>query len=167
MSGANGDNLDFLVRLSDRWAKKREEEAATMCAKRTPTEEEIDRAMVIGKWFFGWTDKTGPCPIGCMDEHWHKKLCALFEWIAVLETEASKPNAEHEARAVASRAPCSCSHCLGKGYIHIVEHAWQTGPEAMEEPPTEPCPKCNGSGSANSVIDMTSEREKERGADSP
>ncbi len=98
MSAANGDNLDFLVRLSDRWAKKREEEAATMCAKRTPTEEEIDRAMVIGKWFFGWTDKTGPCPIGCMDEHWHKKLCALFEWIAVLETETSKPNVAGQPR---------------------------------------------------------------------
>ena len=68
-----------------------------MCANRTPTEEEIDRAMVIGKWFFGWTDKTGPCPIGCMDEHWHKKLCALFEWIAVLETESSKPNARGES----------------------------------------------------------------------
>jgi hypothetical protein len=88
--------------LSDHWAKKREEEAATMCAKRTLTEEEIERAMVIGKWFFGWTDKTGPCPIGCTDEYWHKKLCALFEWIAVLETEASKGFSPEEQKCIAS-----------------------------------------------------------------
>ena len=77
---------------NERWAKKREEEAATMCAKRTPTNEETDRAMVIGKWFCGWTDETGPCPINVASGHWGKKLCALCEWIAVLETEASKPN---------------------------------------------------------------------------
>lgn len=92
MSAANGDNLDFFIRLSALWAKKREEEAETMCAKREPTEEEIDRAMVIGTWFCGWTDATGPCPIDLTSGHWGKKLCALFEWIAVLETEASKPN---------------------------------------------------------------------------
>lgn len=92
MGDLSGDNIDFLVRLSDRWLKKREEEAATMCAKRQPTEEEVDRAMVIGDWFFGWTNKTGPCPIGAANEYWSKKLCALFEWIAVLETEASKSN---------------------------------------------------------------------------
>jgi hypothetical protein len=99
MSAANGDNLDFLVWLSDRWSKKREEEAATMCAKREPTEAEIDRAMVIGKWFTGWTDATGPCPISVTNGHWGKKLCALFEWIAVLETEAIKPNAPLESSA--------------------------------------------------------------------
>jgi hypothetical protein len=32
------------------------------------------------------------------DEHWHKKLCALFEWIAVLETETSKPNNSGQPR---------------------------------------------------------------------
>jgi len=116
MSTANGDNLDFLVRLSDRWAKKREEEAATMCAKRTPTKKEINRAIVISKWFFGWTDKTGPCPIGCMDEHWHKKLCALFEWIAVLETEAghvypSCANDKVERCSGSAYAPTLCSAC--------------------------------------------------------
>ena len=77
---------NILLKISELWAKKRAEEAATMCAKRKPTEEEIERAMVIGKWFFGWTDETGPCPIGCMNDYWHKKLCALFEWIAVLES---------------------------------------------------------------------------------
>ena len=85
--------MEALVRISDRWAKLRIEEASTMCAKREPTEEEIDRAMVIGKWFFGWTDETGPCPISGSNEHWHKKLCALFEWIAVLESEFHNPNA--------------------------------------------------------------------------
>ena len=90
--GTNGDSLHCLARRSDRWAKKREEEAETMCAKREPTEAEIDRAMVIGKWFCGWTDATGPCPINVTSGHWGKKLCALFEWIAVLEAEASKPN---------------------------------------------------------------------------
>jgi hypothetical protein len=95
MSEANGNSLDSLVRLSDCWAKKREEEAATMCAKRVLTEEEVDRAMVIGKWFFGWTDTTGPCPIGCTDEHWHKKLCALFEWIATLEADNSNELHRH------------------------------------------------------------------------
>jgi hypothetical protein len=71
------------------WAKRRNEETATMCAKRRPTEDEIDRAMTIGKWFFGWTDETGPCPISITNEPWHKKLCALFEWIAVLEADNS------------------------------------------------------------------------------
>ena len=88
--------MKAITRVCEWWDKKREEEEATMWAKRAPTEEEVDRAMVIGKWFFGWTEETGPCPIGCADEHWHKKLCALFEWIAVLETEASNPNAERE-----------------------------------------------------------------------
>ena len=82
--GRRGMNMEAVL---DRWSDIRRKEAQTMCAKRKLTEGEIDRAMVIGKWFFGWTDKTGPCPIGCMDEHWHKKLCALFEWIAVLESE--------------------------------------------------------------------------------
>ena len=90
MSKVKIETVDaFLLRLSDQWAKKREEEAATMCAKRTLTEEEINRAMVIGKWFLGWTDKTGPCPISVTSGYWGKKLCALFEWIAVLESEAS------------------------------------------------------------------------------
>jgi hypothetical protein len=44
--------------------------------------------MVIGKWFFGWTEVTGPCPIDVMSGHWGKRLCALFEWIAVLETDS-------------------------------------------------------------------------------
>jgi hypothetical protein len=81
---------DFLTKLCDRWAKTREEEAATMCAKRELTEDEINRAMIIGKWFFGWTDKTGQCPISITNDYWGKKLCALFEWIAVLETETRR-----------------------------------------------------------------------------
>ena len=81
---------ETLAVVFDQWAKNREEEAKTMCAKRKPTEVEIDRAMVIGKWFMGWTDETGPCPISVTNGHWGKKLCALFEWIAVLEAEASK-----------------------------------------------------------------------------
>ena len=51
-----------------------------------------------GKWFMGWTDATGPFPISVTNGHWGKKLCALFEWIAVLETEASKPNADAHGR---------------------------------------------------------------------
>jgi hypothetical protein len=40
-----------------------------------------------------------------MDEHWHKKLCALFEWIAVLETETSKPNARLDRPEGAKEKP--------------------------------------------------------------
>jgi hypothetical protein len=92
MQSLGDKQVETMLDKSDSWAKKSEEDAATMCAKRMLTEEEIDRAMVIGKWFFGWTDKIGPCPISVTNEHWGKKLCALFEWIAVLETEAREPN---------------------------------------------------------------------------
>ena len=88
----NRHALSFFVKLADLWAKKRQEEAATMCAKRKLTEDEIRRAMVIGKWFFGWNSQTGQCPILSSDAYWHKKLCALFEWIAVLEAEARDVN---------------------------------------------------------------------------
>ena len=81
------DGDRFILKLSDMWAKRRLEEAKTMCAKRNPTDEEVDRAMIIGKWFCGWTDGTGPCPIDMGTGHWGKKLCSLFEWIATLEAD--------------------------------------------------------------------------------
>ena len=85
------DLKDMIVQeLIDEWARKRMEEAATMCANRAPTEEEIERAMIIGKWFFGWNSASGPCPISSRNPIWEKKLCSLFEWIATLETEARK-----------------------------------------------------------------------------
>ncbi len=86
----------------------------------------------------GYFRKRG-VPTGISADMLHGEQAVQF-----LYDEIKRQNAEHEARAIVSRAPCSCSHCLGKGYIHVAEHAWQTGPEAMEEPPTEPCPKCNG-----------------------
>jgi hypothetical protein len=84
---------DALSMVFERWKKTREEEAKTMCAKRRLTEEEVDRAMVIGKWFVGWSEETGQCPINLTSDHWGKKLCALFEWIAVLESEAQREKA--------------------------------------------------------------------------
>lgn len=87
MSETKTDNNELLQHITDGWTKKRQEEALTMCAQRPLTEEEINRAMIIGKWFFAWTRETGPCPIGIMNEYWSKKLCALFEWIAVLENK--------------------------------------------------------------------------------
>ena len=93
MSETNQSERDaFLAKLFERWDQKRVKEAATMCAKRAPTECDIDRAMVIGKWFCEWTDKTGQCPISITGGHWGKKLCSLFEWIAVLEADLSKVN---------------------------------------------------------------------------
>ena len=85
----------IMSRIEQMWSEQRREEAKTMCAKRKPTEDEISRAMVIGKWFFGWNDITGICPITLGNKHWHKKVCALFEWIAVLESDlkqTAEPN---------------------------------------------------------------------------
>ena len=78
---------DVWQKILEGYDKKREQEALTMCAKRKLTDEEIDSAMVIGKWFLGWNESTGPCPIKITDECWFKKLCALWEWIAVLESD--------------------------------------------------------------------------------
>lgn len=61
-----------------------------MCAPRRLTEAEIERAIVITKWFLGWTPETGLCPIRTTDEHWNRRLFALFEWISVLESENKK-----------------------------------------------------------------------------
>ena len=95
MSKAKSDSLKRLVlQISDIWETRREEEARTMCAKRRPTDEEIDRAMIIGKWFVAWNDETGQCPIDPGNGHWGKKLCALFEWIATLETDTQNTQAE-------------------------------------------------------------------------
>ena len=82
------DKPNVITKIAEIWGKKRAEEAVTMCLNRKPTEEEIQRAMVIGKWFLGWTEETGQCPIGISNEYWFKKLCALFEWIAMLESES-------------------------------------------------------------------------------
>ena len=79
--------VEPLVGISEIWARSRADAAATMYAKRTPTDDEVDRAVAILNWFNTWTDETGPCPISISDDHWHKKLCALCEWIAVLESE--------------------------------------------------------------------------------
>jgi hypothetical protein len=90
MSKTNTDKSELMQRIVEGWTKKRLEEETTMCAKRPLTEEEINRDMIIGKWFFAWTRETGPCPIGMMNEYWYQKLCALFEWIAVLEKNESE-----------------------------------------------------------------------------
>ena len=81
-------STDVIDKIAEIWGKQRAEEAVTMCLNRKPTEEEIQRAMVIGKWFLGWTEETSQCPIKISDKHWFKKLCALFEWIAMLESES-------------------------------------------------------------------------------
>ena len=88
MSETNTDNKACLHDILDSWTNKRQEEVNTMCAQRKLTEDEIERAMIIGKWFYSWTRETGPCPIGIMDKYWSKKLCSLFEWIAVLEKKS-------------------------------------------------------------------------------
>ena len=67
---------------------KRAEEAQTMLPTRRPTPDELQRAMVIAKWFYAWNSSCSPCPIAMTDSVWGKKLCSLFEWIAVLESEA-------------------------------------------------------------------------------
>jgi len=90
MSETKTDNHELLQLIADGWAKRHQEEAMTMCAKRPLTAEEINRAMIIAKWFYAWTRETGPCPIGMMNEYWYQKLCALFEWIAVLEKNESE-----------------------------------------------------------------------------
>ncbi len=81
-------DLQRLVYAS--WAMKREEEATTMGSKRRLTEKEIDRAMVIGKSFVGWSEETGPCPIKPETGYWGKKLCAMFEWVSVLESDVER-----------------------------------------------------------------------------
>ena len=73
--------LDAIMKI---WDRQRAEEAATMCAKRRPSKEEIERALVIVKWFFACNSQTGACPL-LDNEYWEKKLCALAEWIATLE----------------------------------------------------------------------------------
>jgi hypothetical protein len=90
LNESSQSNDAFLAKIFALWDERRAKEATTMCAKRTPTECDIDRAMVIGKWFCAWNDKTGPCPIQVTNGHWGKKLCALFEWIAVLEADLRK-----------------------------------------------------------------------------
>ena len=55
------------------------------------------------------------------EEHWNK----LY----------GKPSGQGYARP-------ACSHCFGRGFIYV-GNALQLGPEAQEESPTEPCPKCN------------------------
>jgi DnaJ-class molecular chaperone len=52
----------------------------------------------------------------------------------------------------------ACSHCFGRGFIYV-GNALQSGPEAQEEPPTEPCPKCNPSGSANSRLGQSQKEQ--------
>jgi hypothetical protein len=79
------------VRISDTWPKVNSD---SMCAKRELTEDEVDRAIEIGRWFKAWGDTTGPCPICITNESWHQKLCALFEWIAVLESNKSNKKNE-------------------------------------------------------------------------
>jgi hypothetical protein len=122
MNEANGNNLDFYIWLYDQWDKKRDEESKTMCAKRKLTESEIDRAMVIGKWFIGWTDATGPCPISVTNGHWGKKLCALFEWIAVLETEVNKVNSGHQPLPKG----VDCLSLLGVLFRCADGHEWES-----------------------------------------
>ena len=91
---------DVLEKICQRWGEQRAEEAKTMCLDRKPTKEEIDRAMIIGKWFWTWNNETGVCPIDCMTPHWGKKLCALFEWIAMLESDnlhkTTQPKGPHD-----------------------------------------------------------------------
>ena len=96
MNRANKDGLRLIDNILDMWGKKRKDEALTMCAKRKPTEREINRAMIIGKWFFGWTDKTGPYPINLESKYWGKKLYALFEWISTLESDVNNSNKENK-----------------------------------------------------------------------
>jgi hypothetical protein len=78
---------DALEIVLNNWAEIRLKEAETMLPKRKPTEVEIQRAMIIVKWFIAWNKSTGPCPINISSEYWGKKLCALAEWIAVLESD--------------------------------------------------------------------------------
>lgn len=55
----DGPAIIMINKLARIWAERREAEAATMLIRREPTEEEVDRAMIIGKWFFGWRMKPG------------------------------------------------------------------------------------------------------------
>lgn len=61
---------------------------------RTPlnilTEAELERSHQIGSKFLAWVPITGPCPISINDRHWFKKLCGLFETIALLETQVKQ-----------------------------------------------------------------------------
>lgn len=60
--------------------------AGIMLAQRKPTEAELNRAKAIGDWFFRWGAKDEPPVIDAANDRF-TKLCALFEWIAVLEGE--------------------------------------------------------------------------------
>lgn len=74
------------------WYARSAELEATMYAKRPITQSEADRAMDILKCFRAWSEETtkGPCPIQSDDTEWMRRLCALCEWIAVLETDRDK-----------------------------------------------------------------------------
>jgi hypothetical protein len=97
---------DVMVQIQKMWDIKRQEEASTMFINRKPTEDEIERAMIIGKWFFGWNDTTGTCPISILNEHWHKKVCALLEWIAMLESELQKKKTKTLKNTCSLKAKC-------------------------------------------------------------
>lgn len=47
----------------------------------------IARAQEIVAMFTAWDESTGPCPINLVDRPWFTKLCALGEWIALLEAK--------------------------------------------------------------------------------
>jgi Lar family restriction alleviation protein len=61
-----------------------------------------------------------------------------------------------------SQAPTApCLYCSGRGFVYV-GNALQSGPEAQEEPPTEPCPKCNPSGQADDSSDRDEDDEDNR-----
>lgn len=50
-------------------------------------ELQVSRATEIVRTFTQWDLDTGPCPISSSDRYWFKRLCALGEWIAILEAK--------------------------------------------------------------------------------
>lgn len=69
------------------------EEIIAELDRRRLTEEEAERAMKIVDGFFGWTLETGPCPIQASDRVWFKRVCAMAERQAKLETELAAATA--------------------------------------------------------------------------
>jgi hypothetical protein len=71
-----------------------------MFTYRKPTLEEFDRAYEILGLFIAWDDRAGPCPIHINDDYWFKKLCAMCEWVAVLESDNQQINRTQTAAPV-------------------------------------------------------------------
>jgi hypothetical protein len=80
------------------------------------TEEQAQRAMQIVSEFVSWTPEVGPCPISISNHHWFKKLCALAETMAMLESQLAEARAALIREEPGTASDTSTLWISGMGY---------------------------------------------------